>query len=83
MANSRVLGPNFANFFDPLENSFRGFRRQSLWPDSISPWSFFPKPLCFWGLLFDTPEKDENTYGESLKNQSPTDGLGPRSGNCF
>ena len=28
--------------------------------------------LCL-GLLFHTPEQDENTYGKSLKNGSPTD----------
>ena len=34
----------------------------------------FSQTTLFLGLLFYTPEQDENTYGESLKNQSPTDG---------
>ena len=84
MANSPVLGPNFGQFLRPSrEHHFRGFRRQSWGPDSISPWTFFPKPLCFWDLLFETPEEDENTYGGSLKKQSATNGLVPRSDHCF
>ena len=54
---------------------------------------FVPKPLCFWGLLCDTPDENENPYEENLKKQSRTNGLcpevvtmfalGPERGNCL
>ena len=76
------VGAKFCQFVRPLGNFIFGdFVDNPGGRIRFRHGRFFPKPLCFWGLLFDTPEKDENTYEESLKNQSPTNGLGPRSGN--
>ena len=56
------------------------YKNARLLPDA-SPSAFFvvdvvcsQTTLCL-GLLFYTPEQNENTYGKSLKDGSPTDGV--------